>query len=115
MGLGVDTNDIRRRSPSNPKIGVIAPPCLGVAARIDGTVVNANTRGGGDNEGEIRILQPSGLTVVGAEVDREGGAWHTRLASVYRTQRRLFEGSVLIPASRYPAVHTRSTPEPELQ
>lgn len=153
MGLGVDADGIRRRSPSNPKIGVIAPPrdgvdlsgralsadsgdliarmvsmgnthralpltgalCLGVAARIDGTVVNANTRGGGDNDAKIRILQPSGLTVVGAEVDREGGAWHTRLASVYRTQRRLFEGSVLIPASRYPAVHNRNTPEPELQ
>jgi len=153
MGLGADSDDIRRRSPSNPKIGVVAPPrdavdlggralpadsgdltarmvsmgnthralpltgalCLGVAARIDGTVVNANTRGGRDRDGEIRILQPSGLTVVGAEVDRQGGAWHTRLASVYRTQRRLFEGSVLIPASRYPAAGDRKTPEPELQ
>jgi len=82
---------------------------------VDGTVVNANTRGGRDRDGEIRILQPSGLTVVGAEVDRQGGAWHTRLASVYRTQRRLFEGSVLIPASRYPAAGPRKTPEPELQ
>lgn len=153
MGLGTDSDDIRRRSPGSPKIGVVGPPrdavdlggrplsassgdltarmvsmgnthralpltgalCLGVAARIAGTVVNANTRDPRDHEGEVRILQPSGLTVVGAEVSRDGGAWHTRLASVYRTQRRLFEGSVLVPASRYPDTGVPNAPEPELQ
>lgn len=75
--------------------------CLGVAARITGTVVNRHARRGRKNEAELRILQPSGVTVVGAQVRESDGGWHASTASVYRTQRRLFEGSVLIPASRY--------------
>jgi 2-methylaconitate cis-trans-isomerase PrpF len=138
MGLGNDADDIRQRSPSNPKIGLVAEPrdgvdlggralaaqagdltarmismgnthralpltgalCLGVAARISGTVVNRHTRGGGEHHAELRILQPSGVSMVGAQVEHDENGWHARLASVYRTQRRLFEGHVLIPASR---------------
>lgn len=76
--------------------------CLGVAARITGTVVNRHIRAERRGAGDIRILQPSGLMAVGAEVDEQADGWHARRASVYRTQRRLFQGSVLIPASRYP-------------
>ena len=139
MGLGASRHDIRYRSPSNPKIGLVAAPldatdlggralsandadltarmismgnthralpltgalCLGVAARIAGTVVNRHTRSLRDEQARLRIQQPSGLTVVGAEVDEDRQGWHARRVSVYRTQRRLFEGSVLIPASRY--------------
>ena len=139
MGLGASTDDIRRRSPSDPKIGLVTAPldavdlsgralsakdadvtarmismgnthralpltgalCLGVAARITGTVVNRHARSLRDEAGRLRIQQPSGLTVVGAEVDEDDQGWHARLVSVYRTQRRLFEGSVLIPGSRY--------------
>jgi len=136
MGLGSDAEDIRERSPSIPKIGLVAEAreavdlggrrlaaqsgdltarmismgnthralpltgalCLGVAARISGTVVNR--RCGAEGDGEIRILQPSGVSVVGAQVDRDRSGWHARIASVYRTQRRLFEGHVLVPAAR---------------
>ena len=76
--------------------------CLGVAARITGTVVNRHTRAARENDAEVRILQPSGVSLVGAQVDRSDSGWHARLASVYRTQRRLFEGHVLVPASCYP-------------
>jgi 2-methylaconitate isomerase len=76
--------------------------CLGVAARIDGTLVNRHVRADSRARDEIRILQPSGVSVVGARVDRDPAGWHARVASVYRTQRRLFEGHVLMPASRYP-------------
>ena len=76
--------------------------CLGVAAHITGTVVNRHTRAERPSAGEIRILQPSGVMAVGAEVEELECGWHARRASVYRTQRRLFEGSVLVPASRYP-------------
>jgi 2-methylaconitate isomerase len=142
MGLGNDADDIHHRSPSNPKIGLVAEPrdavdlagratssaagdltarmismgnthralpltgalCLGVAAKITGTVVNRHARGGRQNDAELRILQPSGVTVVGAVVDENDSGWHARLASVYRTQRRLFEGRVLVPASRFPSM-----------
>jgi 2-methylaconitate cis-trans-isomerase PrpF len=138
MGLGEDSEHIRRESPSSPRIGLVAVPrdavdlstrpvsaqsgdltarmismgnthralpltgalCLAVAARIRGTVVHRHTRSGRDDPATLRILQPSGVSVVGAEVDERAGDWHARLASVYRTQRRLFEGNVLIPASR---------------
>lgn len=72
--------------------------CVAVAARISGTVVHRCARVASASSTELRILQPSGLTVVGAEVDQDAGLWHARHASVYRTQRRLFEGSVLVPA-----------------
>lgn len=72
--------------------------CVGVAARISGTVVHRCARAASASGTELRILQPSGLSVVGAEVERDAGLWRARLASVYRTQRRLFEGSVLVPA-----------------
>jgi 2-methylaconitate cis-trans-isomerase PrpF len=76
--------------------------CLGVAARITGTVVNRHTRAATEKDAELRILQPSGVSVVGAEVDQDDNGWHARLAYVYRTQRRLFEGHILVPASQYP-------------
>lgn len=42
----------------------------------------------------MRIAQPSGLTVVGALVRQQGDAWHAEHATVYRTARRLMEGTV---------------------
>jgi 2-methylaconitate cis-trans-isomerase PrpF len=77
--------------------------CLGVAARITGTVVHRHTRTARDSGADLRILQPSGISIVGAEVGHDDSGWHARLACVYRTQRRLFEGHVLVPASRYPS------------
>ena len=71
--------------------------------RSTGTVVNRHTRSSRDEEAELRVLQPPGLIVVGAEVEENDKGWHARLVSVYCIQRRLFEGGVLIPASRYPS------------
>jgi len=76
--------------------------CLGVTARIAGSVAHRRIRAGRENADTIRILQPSGVMVVGAELETQANGWHARRASVYRTQRRLFEGRVLVPASRYP-------------
>jgi len=89
--------------------------CLGVAAHIDGTLVHRHTRGARDKGADVRILQPSGVSIVGADVHQDDDGWHARLASVYRTQRRLFEGHVLVPASRRPAAPTGSPGDRELQ
>ncbi|MEE8333766.1 MAG: PrpF domain-containing protein [Alphaproteobacteria bacterium] len=41
---------------------------------------------------------PSGVLPVDADVTRdENGSWSVRAITVYRTQRRLMEGSVLVP------------------
>ncbi len=89
--------------------------CLGVAAHIDGTLVHRHARGARDKGSDVRILQPSGVSIVGADVHQDDDGWHARLASVYRTQRRLFEGHVLVPASRRPAAPTGSPGDRELQ
>lgn len=65
--------------------------CLGVAARLPGTVANRLARAvRGD---EVRVANPSGVLSVGAEV--EGGRAVSAL--VFRTARRLMQGEVLIP------------------
>ncbi len=77
--------------------------CLAVASRIEGTVVNAVARAPASPEDDVRIAQPSGLTVVGARV-RKQKEWIAESAVVYRTARRLMEGSVLVRASKVAAV-----------
>jgi 2-methylaconitate cis-trans-isomerase PrpF len=56
----------------------------------------------------VRIAQPSGLTVVGAAVRRNGEKWFAESATVYRTARRLMEGWVFVRASALPE-NLRST------
>src|SRR5579863_2391654 len=79
--------------------------CLAVASRIEGSVVNRAARPSAAPD-PVRIAQPSGLTVVGAAVerrrDRAGDEWFARSATVYRTARRLMEGWVFVRASALP-------------
>jgi 2-methylaconitate cis-trans-isomerase PrpF len=70
--------------------------CMATAARIEGTVVNRVLRKG---SGDIRIIQPSGVIVCAADVRNDNGAWRAAKATVIRTQRRLFDGFVYVPAS----------------
>jgi 2-methylaconitate cis-trans-isomerase PrpF len=66
--------------------------CTAVASRIEGSVVHAVSRTDADER--LRIGMPSGVLSVGAEVRREGDAWHAVRGSFYRTARRLFDGFV---------------------
>jgi 2-methylaconitate cis-trans-isomerase PrpF len=76
--------------------------CMAVAARIEGSVVNAVTRKADDAEAPIRIAMPSGVLTVAATVRQQNGAWHAEQGAFYRTQRRLFDGYVYVRASRVP-------------
>jgi 2-methylaconitate cis-trans-isomerase PrpF len=76
--------------------------CTAVAARIEGSVVNQLARSNDDPEAEIRIAMPSGVLTVAATVARKDGDWHAAQGAFYRTQRRMFEGFVLVRASRVP-------------
>ena len=95
---------VRRLSMGQPHraVPLTGSLCLAVAARIEGSVVNRAARPTAAPGDDIRIAQPSGLTVVAAEVRDEGG-WVADSAVVYRTARRLMEGAVLVPASRVSA------------
>lgn len=76
--------------------------CTAVAARIEGSVVNELTRRNNDPEAEIRIAMPSGVLTVAATVTQKDGKWQAKQGAFYRTQRRMFEGFVLVRASRVP-------------
>ena len=78
--------------------------CMAVAARLEGSVVHEATRPGGNPEAEIRIAMPSGVLTVAASVRKLEGQWHAEQGAFYRTQRRMFEGHVVVRASRVPAL-----------
>ncbi|MCC7081156.1 MAG: PrpF family protein [Burkholderiales bacterium] len=72
--------------------------CLAVAARIEGTLVHEATRVGAYIAETLRIGMPAGILNVAAEVQCEAGRWHAVRGGFYRTQRRLFDGHVYVPA-----------------
>jgi 2-methylaconitate cis-trans-isomerase PrpF len=82
--------------------------CMAVAARIEGSIVNQVARLNPDPDAEIRIAMPSGVLVVAASVKKVDGKWHAEQGGFYRTQRRMFEGSVLVRASRVPGLVERT-------
>ena len=93
LGRMVSMGNIHRALPLTGTL------CMTVAARIEGTVVNRAARDGGAADAALRIVQPSGVIHCAAEVALRDGAWHAAKAGVLRTQRRLFDGFVYIPAS----------------
>ncbi|MGE5525347.1 MAG: 2-methylaconitate cis-trans isomerase PrpF family protein [Rhodospirillaceae bacterium] len=78
--------------------------CMAVAARLEGSVVHQAARPTDNPDDPIRIAMPSGVLVVGANVRRKDAAWYAEQGAFYRTQRRMFEGSVLVRASRVPGL-----------
>jgi len=76
--------------------------CMAVAARLEGSVVHQATRPADNPEAEIRIAMPSGVLTVAATVRKLEGQWHAEQGAFYRTQRRMFQGHVLVRASRVP-------------
>ena len=98
--------DLTGRMMSNGQphraLPLTASLCMAVAARLQGSVVFEATRPTGNPESEIRIAMPSGVLTVAATVRKLEGQWHAEQGAFYRTQRRLFEGQVLVRASRVP-------------
>lgn len=75
---------------------------LAVAANVTGTVV-AQTLGKALSGGrELRFGQPSGITVMGAEVSGKGNDWQVAKVVMSRSARRLMEGFALVPQAPAP-------------
>lgn len=70
--------------------------CLAAATLIDGSVPNQLASGLGDN-GDVRLGNPSGVTVVGASVSRDNGVWKAEKTTILRTSRHLMDGFVYHP------------------
>lgn len=69
--------------------------CLATAARLEGSVVHDVCRAAPGVD--LRIAMPSGVLPVTAAVQRDAdGAWRVERGGFYRTQRRLFEGTLLL-------------------
>ena len=77
--------------------------CCASAAYIVDSIVHRHTRKaaleGSCKENNLRMMQPSGILPVASKVVNTVSGWAVEYASVYRTQRRLFEGCVLIRSS----------------
>jgi 2-methylaconitate cis-trans-isomerase PrpF len=72
-----------------------AAMCLAVAARISGTLVHEAVGAGA--KGDVRLGHPSGVLPIDATVKMRDGAPWAECVTVYRTARRLMEGSIRIP------------------
>lgn len=95
-GRIVSSGNVHRAMPVTRSI------CTAVAARITGTVVNKVVRQSDDPDADIRILHPSGIMVVASKVRFADGEWHAEFGTIFRNQRRLFEGNVCLPAAKVP-------------
>jgi hypothetical protein len=104
--LKADVMDLTGRMMSNGQphraLPLTCTLCMAVAARLEGSVVHEATRPTGNPEAEIRIAMPSGVLTVAASVRKLEGQWHAEQGAFYRTQRRMFEGHVVVRASRVP-------------
>jgi 2-methylaconitate isomerase len=67
--------------------------CLGVAARVPGTLPHAIA----GRAPQVRLASPSGVVVVDAVMVERDGAPHPVSATLLRTTRRLMQGAVLVP------------------
>ena len=95
-----DDMDLSVRVISMENVHLAAPGtigmCIASAARIEDTIPHRLAR----DHAPIRIGNPSGVMPVDADVSRDNdGSWLVHAVTVYRTQRRLMEGSVLVPDS----------------
>ena len=78
--------------------------CTSVAARIEGTVAHRLTRPPETPDADIRLMQPSGVMVLKPVVVHGADGWKAEHVGVYRTHRRLFDGTVYVPAARVPGL-----------
>lgn len=74
--------------------------CMAAAARIEGTLVHEAARPPRAPDDVIRIGMPSGVMVAAARVRSYPSGWEVEQGAFLRTQRRLFEGRVLIRGAR---------------
>jgi len=86
---------VRMMSSGQPHraVPITGALCLAVASRIPGSIPAAMARAGA---AKLRIGHPSGVTMVDADVVSGPSGPEARVATVYRTARRLFEGHVRV-------------------
>jgi 2-methylaconitate cis-trans-isomerase PrpF len=95
-----DTNIIVRmigRGRPHRAVPITTALCLAVACRLPGSIPNRMLSARAAAGGDIVIGHPSGAWSVAAAVSRDNAGWRAEMAAVQMTQRRLFQGEVLVP------------------
>lgn len=82
--------------------------CLAIAMRLPGTIAADLAHLPSDPDADLVVAHPSGLLPVAAHLRRDGEP-HAEEAVVYRTARRLMQGSVLVPRRVLEGVENVST------
>jgi hypothetical protein len=77
--------------------------CTGVAAMIEGTVVNRVTSPRAKEAKAVRIGHPGGMISVEVEVEKRAEGYHLKVAAFGRTSRRIMEGWVYVPEALFRA------------
>ncbi|GGI98806.1 2-methylaconitate cis-trans isomerase PrpF family protein [Neoroseomonas lacus] len=97
--IGATTHEVAVRMISMERAHRAVPltggMALGVACRIEGSLPQLIAAPSRDDE--VRLANPSGILSVGAEVRRDGAGWFAESAVVFRSARRLMQGSVAVP------------------
>lgn len=75
--------------------------CTGVAARIEGSVVNEALAPQARERLQIRIGHPAGMIETESALSREGAGWQVDRATLGRTARRVLEGDAFVPESAF--------------
>ena len=75
--------------------------CTGVAAMIDGTIVNGLVSQKAKDAGIIRIGHPGGVIPIEVSVDNTPDGPSLKKAAFTRTSRRIMEGFVYVPESLF--------------
>ncbi len=70
--------------------------CTGVAAMIDGTVINDVIHRGTTESGVLRIGHPGGIAPVEVKVEKRNGNYIVQRIAIGRTARRIMEGYVFV-------------------
>ena len=81
---------------SHPVTGTV---CISSACAIPGTIAAQIAPLPPAPQGMVKIEHPSGMILIDLDVDFTGGNEILRRAALIRTARRIFEGSVMVPAS----------------
>jgi len=77
-----------------PILAITGSICIGVAAKIEGTIVNEVLTSTAYTSEVLRIGHPSGILPVSASVKKEDDIYTAEFGTVYRTARKLMTGTV---------------------
>lgn len=102
--LAADAVDLTARVISMGRahraLPLTAALALAAAARLPGSLAAEMARPGAGHDAPVRLGHPSGVAEVAVDL-AAGDTPHVALLTVTRTARRLMEGRVLVPASRF--------------